>query len=174
MSIFCISAYGFSKIGRMGCNFGQKILNKVSACFFDITYYFWKSFQKPSSGSLFRLSSSRLWLLKLFRKLPVILKRVPKASYDIYTGENWPRTAKESWNWKYDAAFRTIFRVSNCFQRSKQRLNNYFSILLGSLKIFKLSAHIQKVLICFNKPSKIFIWWPSPTVVSSAPKFVNV
>ncbi len=41
---------------------------------------------KPSSESLFRLSDSRLCLLKLFRNPPVILKIVPKAGYECTLG----------------------------------------------------------------------------------------
>jgi hypothetical protein len=46
----------------------------------------------------------------------------------MYNGENSPLTAKESRNTNSDAAFGTIFRIRNCSQRSKKRLNNYFSL----------------------------------------------
>jgi hypothetical protein len=61
----------------------------------------------------------------------VILKIVRKAGYDMYLGENWPLAAKESKNIDSEAAFGPIFRTSNCFQRSKQRLNSYFSLSQG-------------------------------------------
>jgi hypothetical protein len=35
-------------------------------------------------------------------------------------------TAKESRNRSYDAAFVTLVIFSNCFQRRKQRVNNFF------------------------------------------------
>ncbi len=48
---------------------------------------------------------------------------------------------------KYDAAFRTIFIISKCFQISKQKLHIDFSHKLGMLKILKKTfAHVQKVL----------------------------
>jgi hypothetical protein len=56
--------------------------------------------------------------------------------------------AKESRNRNSaDITFGAIFRVSNCFQRIKQRLNNYFSPSQASLKIKKPSAHGQKLMI---------------------------
>jgi hypothetical protein len=41
----------------------------------------------------------------------------------------------------------TVLKIRNCFQRSKQKINNYFALLQGSLKIKRSSAHKQKVLI---------------------------
>ncbi len=67
-------------------------------------------FRNPP-GRLFRLSGSRLLLQKLFRKLHVILKHVPKAGFDMYSGENQPMIEKESLERNSDAAFRTIFRI---------------------------------------------------------------
>jgi hypothetical protein len=58
-------------------------------------------------------------------------------------------TAKESRNrnLKFDAAYGTIFRISKCFQRSKQKLHISFSLELDRLKILKPLAQEQKVLI---------------------------
>jgi hypothetical protein len=67
------------------------------------------------------------------------MKIVPKAGYDMYLGENWPLAAKETWNIDSKAAFGTIFRTINCFQRSKQRLNSYFSLSQG-----RPSVHVRK------------------------------
>jgi hypothetical protein len=64
--------------------------------------------------------------LKVFQKPPVILK--------LYTGENQLMTAKERRNRNSDAADRTIFRISNCVQRNKQKLYNYFSLPQGDLR----------------------------------------
>jgi hypothetical protein len=72
----------------------------------------------------------------------VTLKVVPKAACDfeivlkagpvMHTRKNRPKTAKESLNRNSDAACGTIFRISNCFQGSKQKLYNYFYLLQGS------------------------------------------
>ncbi len=45
------------------------------------------------------------------------------------------------------ATLGTVFRISKCFQRTKQKLLNYFSLSQGSLTISKLSVHVQEVLI---------------------------
>jgi hypothetical protein len=50
---------------------------------------------------------------------------------------------------KFDAAYGTIFRISECFQRSKQQLHINFSIELDRLKLKKKRAHEHK---------KIFNW----------------
>jgi hypothetical protein len=50
----------------------------------------------------------------------------------MYTGKNRPVRKPEQ---KFDAAFGTIFRISKCFQRSKQKLHIPFSLELGRLKI---------------------------------------
>jgi hypothetical protein len=48
----------------------------------------------------------------------------------------------------FDPAFGTIFRITKCFQRRKQKLHIDFSHELGMLKIIKKTfAHVQKVLI---------------------------
>jgi hypothetical protein len=52
-----------------------------------------------------------------------VLNIVQKASYDMDTRENRPVTAKENRNRNFDAAFGKIFRISNCFQQSKQKIN---------------------------------------------------
>jgi hypothetical protein len=51
----------------------------------------------------------------------------------------------------YFAASGSFSVISECFQRSKQKLYIYFSLEQGRLKIKKLSfAHLQKVLIEFS------------------------
>jgi hypothetical protein len=56
---------------------------------------------------------------------------------------------------KFDAAFVTIFKISKCFQRSKQKRHINVSIELGRPKIYKPFAHVQKVgtgtLATFNQ-----------------------
>jgi hypothetical protein len=39
----------------------------------------------------------------------VILKIVPKACHNLYTGENRPMTEKQNWNENFDAAFGAFF-----------------------------------------------------------------
>jgi hypothetical protein len=48
---------------------------------------------------------------------------------------------------KFNTANGTIFRISKCFQRSKQKLELHFSVLQARLKVLKTSAHFQKVPI---------------------------
>jgi hypothetical protein len=50
-------ADGFRILGQF---LGGESKNKVSACFFEITYYFKKSFQKPFSKSLLQHTEIRL------------------------------------------------------------------------------------------------------------------
>jgi hypothetical protein len=38
------------------------------------------------------------------------------------TDGNQPMAEKKSWNRDFDSVFGTIFRISKCFQRSKQKL----------------------------------------------------
>ncbi len=74
----------------------------------------------PSSnprGSLSRLSDNRLWILKLFRKPPEILKIVPNAGHDKYTGENQPMRVKER-------RFGTSFRIS-VFKKASRNIKNF-------------------------------------------------
>jgi hypothetical protein len=60
----------------------------------------------------------------LFRKSPVILKIVPKAGHDMYTGENQQMIAKEE---KSEVLFRRLLRIiRNCFQRRKQKFSIIF------------------------------------------------
>ncbi len=73
-----------------------------------------------------------------YRKPPVILKIVPEAGYDTYTGENRQIAKKQrrkSTNCRGEnlvgtsnAAFGTILRIRKCFQRSKQKLVIYSSL----------------------------------------------
>jgi hypothetical protein len=53
----------------------------------------------------------------------------------MYTGKNRPMRATESQNRNRDAAFKTIFRISKGFQKSKQKLYINFALELGRLKI---------------------------------------
>jgi hypothetical protein len=57
--------------------------------------------------------------VKLFRQPPVILKIVPKAGLEnMYcTQEKLTNEREGKPEQKFDAAFRTIFRISKCFQR---------------------------------------------------------
>ncbi len=82
-----------------------------------------KALTNPSSNPLQRASL-----------VPAVsLKDVPKAGYECTLEKNQPMTVKErrNINLKFDAAFETIFRISDCFQRSKQNLNIYFSLEQG-------------------------------------------
>jgi hypothetical protein len=45
------------------------------------------------------------------------------------------------------AASGTIFRISKCFQRSKQKCFIYTSLEKGSLKTYKPVVHVKKVLV---------------------------
>ncbi len=49
-------------------------------------------------------------------------KVFPKAGYGMYTVENWPVKEKESKNRNSDAAFKTVFKISEYFQKSNQKL----------------------------------------------------
>ncbi len=68
-----------------------------------------------------------LWLYKFFRKPPVFLKNVPKAGHEciLEKMDQWePRKAgTEIW-----CGLRNIFRISKCFQRSR---NVILSFLLN-------------------------------------------
>jgi hypothetical protein len=59
----------------------------------------------------------------------------------------------------YDAASGTIFK---CLQRSKQKLPYSFLSCTRQAKNSKPFEHVQKVLIKFFRPLKIFIWCPNP------------
>jgi hypothetical protein len=72
---------------------------------------------------------------KLFRKPPVILQIVMKAGYAMYTGENRPMTA------------RTIFRINECFQRSKEKLFEFFFFFPIQPKNFETIYSFTGVLI---------------------------
>jgi hypothetical protein len=64
----------------------------------------------------------------------VILKIVPKAVYKC-TLEKLTNESKGKPEQKFDTAFGTTFRISKCFQRSKQKLHIDFSLELSRLKI---------------------------------------
>jgi hypothetical protein len=66
----------------------------------------------------------------------VILKIVPKAGNECTLEKvHQLEQKKEKSGQKFDAAFGTIFRISKCFQRGKQKLHSNFSLELGRLKI---------------------------------------
>jgi len=54
-------------------------------------------------------------------------KYFKKAAYDPENCSERPSREKEMLKQTFDAAFGTIFRISKCFQRSKQKLFIYFS-----------------------------------------------
>ncbi len=64
----------------------------------------------------------------------MIPKIVPKTGYECnmkkLTNENKGKPEQ-----KFDGAFVTIFSISKCFQRSKQKIYIRFSLELGRLKI---------------------------------------
>ncbi len=97
----------------------KKILNKVSACFYKITY---TNCEKPSLNLFSEL-------VPAFRKPPV--KVVTKAGCDPENCIQLRKSTNESEvkpDQKSDTAFGTIFRINKCFQRSKQKVNIYFSV----------------------------------------------
>jgi hypothetical protein len=64
----------------------------------------------------------------------VTLKIVQKAGYEC-TPEKLTNESKRKPEQKFDAAFGTTFRISKCFQRSKQKLHIDFSQELSRLKL---------------------------------------
>jgi hypothetical protein len=73
----------------------------------------------------------------------------------LYTGENRPieetqrrkfTNAKKSWT-EILLLLPEIFRISKCFQRSKQEIHINFSLVEERLRISNPFAHVQKVLI---------------------------
>ncbi len=72
--------------------------------------------------------------LKVGAKPPVILKIVLEAGYEC-TLEESTNESKGKPEQKFDAAFGTTFKISKCFQRSKQKLQLDFSLELSRLKI---------------------------------------
>jgi hypothetical protein len=63
-------------------------------------------------------------------------------------------TAKKSRNSNSDAALGTTCKNSKRFHGSNHKYLNDFSLSLGSLKIAKPFAHVQKVLMHFNRRFK--------------------
>ncbi len=57
--------------------------------------------------------------------------------------DQWEQRKPEQ---KFDVAFRTTFRISKCFQRSKLKMPFDFSLELRRLEIEKTFAHEKKVL----------------------------
>jgi hypothetical protein len=79
----------------------------------------------PSSNPLQRACSGFLTAACAFKscsETPVILKIVPKAGYEC-TLEESTNESKGKPVQKFDAAFGTTFKISKCFQRSKQKLH---------------------------------------------------
>ncbi len=77
----------------------------------------------------------------------------------VYNAENWPMREKEGWNKTFDAVFRTNFRYSKCFLKSKQKRCNYFSLWKDSIKIQSMNLmrmYRKYILIKFYRPSKKF------------------
>jgi hypothetical protein len=64
----------------------------------------------------------------------VFLKIVPKADHECTLEKKSTKESEEKQEQKFDPAFETIFRITNCFQRSKQKLY-IFSLDQGRLKI---------------------------------------
>jgi hypothetical protein len=52
----------------------------------------------------------------------IVPKNILTVGYEMYTRENEPMTKKKSWNRNSDVAYGTIFRVSSCYHRGKQKL----------------------------------------------------
>jgi hypothetical protein len=80
------------------------------------------------------------------------LKVVPKAACaNEIVQRHWRKSTNESkkTEQKFDAAFDQFFRISKCFQRSKQKLFNFFVLNEARLKIKKNKtfASAQEVLI---------------------------
>jgi hypothetical protein len=72
----------------------------------------------------------------LFHNPLVILKIGLKAGYE--RNVHWKKftsESKEKPEHKFDAAFGTIFRISKCFQRIRQKLCINFSLELDRLEI---------------------------------------
>jgi hypothetical protein len=84
----------------------------------------------------------------------VILKIVPKAGYEC-TLEKLAYESKGKPEQKMYAAFGTTFRISQSFQRSKEKLHIYFSLELSRLKIEKPICAYQEstnlILKAFKK-----------------------
>jgi hypothetical protein len=74
----------------------------------------------------------------------VILKIVRKLAMNAQ--KNSTSESKGKPEQKFDAALGTIFRISNCFQRNKQKLHINFSLALGNLKN-DMRMYSQKELI---------------------------
>jgi hypothetical protein len=68
-------------------------------------------------------------------------------------------TAKGSWIRNFDVAFRPIFRISRCFQRSQQKLLKLsFSFTRQHKNSKTIFAYVKKELIKFKRLAKrIFI-----------------
>jgi hypothetical protein len=84
--------------------------------------------------------------LKVVRKPPVFLKLFRKPRMN----EHWRNSTNESEGMpeqKFDAAYRTIFRISKCFKRSKQEFYLNFFLEQNKIKMLKPFAHVHKVLI---------------------------
>ncbi len=122
-----------------GCLFMKKFQNKVSA---NTNYENTSSSSLQGACSCFSIaacyskscSESRLWYWKLFWKPPLnILLRWRKST-------NWNKGKAEQ---EFFASCRIYFRVSKCFQWSKQKLYIYSSHEQGRLKILTICAYTE-------------------------------
>jgi hypothetical protein len=129
-----------------GCLFVERSKNKVSARFYRKS----PTNSEIHSVTLFRklVSAFRspLWLQRVFRKPPVILKIVPKAAYD---SEHFSVSRPRHVHWRKS---RTIFRISVFKEAGRNFFIFYFSQC--SLKISKQFTHILEVLTYLNRTSK--------------------
>jgi hypothetical protein len=67
----------------------------------------------------------------------VILKIVPKAGPEMYTGENQQMIAKEE---KTEVLFLRLLRIRKCFQRRRQNFSIIFLLQKANLKFKNCSC----------------------------------
>jgi hypothetical protein len=72
------------------------------------------------------------------------MKIVPKAGFDMFTGENHPIPAKESWNRNSYVSFGTILRINN-FQIFKEASKNFLINFLFHKAAYKFQKNIHLV-----------------------------
>jgi hypothetical protein len=101
----------------------------MTADSFHLAAFLWRKFKiKSLFASMISFIRTtvvpKIFPVTLIRKLA--LKVVQKAGFDMLL---WKK------NKNSDAAFRTIFKINKCFQRSKDKLFICFSLSQGSLKI---------------------------------------
>jgi hypothetical protein len=103
-----------------------KIKNKVSACFCENIYYSEHLSWNPDFKKLFA-AFRRLWLKSCSKAAFDSDAIVPKAACDITVHAGWFSKAGEGREARTDnfgAAFGIIFRIKECFQRSRKNLFN--------------------------------------------------